>query len=83
MAPAAKAQGLAQAVEYQGDKALTLAQSRATEISSEEREGAHPGAQDQAEAVPAAQARVAPADLATREAAFQLGLQKTKTSWEF
>lgn len=82
-------QGAAQEVEQQSAKVLTLAQNRAAELSSEERDQAQPGAEDHAEAAPAAWVlaaearRAAHEDRATREAAFRLGLPKTKTSWEF
>jgi len=87
----AQVQGAAQAAEHPATKAHTLAQSRAAELSNEDRELAHLEAEGHAEAVPAAWAQVAPAgkvrpepaDRATQEAVFRLGPQKTKTSWEF
>ena len=86
------AQGAAQAAEHPPAKALTLAQNRAAESSSEELGRALPGAEGRAEAVLAAWAQealaagarqAAHADRATREAAFRPGPPKMKTFWEF
>jgi hypothetical protein len=83
------AQGAGQAVERPAAKVPTLARNQAQESSNEvqarlEAEGrAVAVLAVWAQAAPAAMARAAHADQATREAACQVGARKTKTSWEF
>jgi hypothetical protein len=85
------ARGLVLALERPAVKALTLAPNRAAELSNEEQEQVHQGAEGHAEAVLVVWARVAlvvtaqaaHAEHTTQEAAIQLGPPKTKTSWEF
>jgi hypothetical protein len=79
------------AVEHPVAKAHILAQNRAAESFSEEREQAHPEAEGHAGAdlavwaqgAPAASDRVDATDRVTRAVEFRTGAQKTKTSLEF
>ena len=59
--PEELAREVALAVAHRAAKALTPAQSRAAELSSEELGQAHPEAEGHAEVVPAAWVRAAPA----------------------